>query len=58
MKKQKTTLTAFTNLSLVIWGTNLGSSIGSGRLSKQQREMIKLTSYLYGLVVGLLLSDG
>jgi len=58
MKKQKTTLTAFTNLSLVIWGTNLVSSIGSGRLSKQQREMIKLTSYLYGVVVGLLLSDG
>ena len=58
MKKQKTTLTAFTNLSLVIWGTNLVSSIGSGRLSKQQREMIKLTPYLLGVVVGLLLSDG
>jgi len=34
------------------------SSIGSGRLTKQQREMIKLTPYLLGVVVGLLLSDG
>lgn len=43
---------------LVIWGTNLGSTVREGRLTIQEREMIKLPLLQYSVVVGLLLSDG
>nr|UYR50857.1 hypothetical protein [Morchella crassipes] len=46
------------NLSLVVWGTNLTSSVGVGKFSKQIRDMIKLPPYQYSVTVGLLLSDG
>ena len=46
------------NLSLVVWGSNLTSSVGIGRHTKQVRDMIKLPSYKMSVIVGLLLSDG
>lgn len=43
--------------SIVVWGTNLSSSIGLGRFSKQENRIILLSPYCYSLTVGLLLSD-
>jgi hypothetical protein len=42
----------------VVWDTNLGSTVGSGRITKQESEMIKLPLYQYSVIVGLILSDG
>jgi hypothetical protein len=39
-------------------GHNLPSGIGWGRQTKQEREMIKIPSYQYSVIVGLLFSDG
>jgi hypothetical protein len=44
--------------ALVIWGTNLTSLVGCGRLTKQVSEMIKLPNYQKSIIIGLLLSDG
>jgi len=44
--------------ALVVFGTNLTSTVCNGRLTKQVSEMIKLPSYQRGVVIGLLLSDG
>ena len=46
------------NLSLVVWGTNLRSSVASGRITKQESNMIKLPFYPKSIIMGLLLSDG
>jgi hypothetical protein len=46
------------NLSLVVWGSNLTSSVGVGRLTKQSSLMIKLPPYQRSIIIGLLLSDG
>jgi hypothetical protein len=46
------------NLSLVVWGTNLTSLVGMGRMTKQERNMIKLAPYQKSIIIGLLLSDG
>lgn len=43
---------------LVLWGNNLGSTVGTGRLTKVEREMIKLAPLQFGVIIGLLLSDG
>ena len=43
---------------LVVWGTNLPSLAGYGRLTKQISHMIKLPPYQYSVLVGILLSDG
>lgn len=45
-------------MSLVVGGTNLTSSVGSGRFSKQVSNMVKLPPHEYSIVIGLLLSDG
>lgn len=45
-------------LSLVIWGTNLRSQVGTERLTKQESNMIKLPLYQKSVIIGLLLSDG
>jgi hypothetical protein len=45
-------------MALVVWGTNLSSSIGSGRITKQVSEMFKLPPYQLSVVIGVLLSDG
>jgi hypothetical protein len=42
---------------LVVWGTNLGFRLGSGRFTKQIRDMIKLPPFQYSVIIGLLLSD-
>jgi len=54
----KSSNTNNTNLSLVIWGTNLISTVGTGRFKKQVSNMIKLAPYQYNVIIGLLLSDG
>lgn len=46
------------HLSLVIWGTNLPSLVGRGRLTKQESNMIKFPPYQMSVIIGLLLSDG
>ena len=43
---------------LVVWGTNLGSTVGYGRLTKVTRNLIKIPPFHYSVMVGLLLSDG
>jgi hypothetical protein len=42
---------------LVVWGTNLGSTVGSGRFTKQVSEMVKLPLFYRSVIVGLILSD-
>nr|YP_010608757.1 hypothetical protein PNX16_mgp014 [Drechslerella dactyloides]WAN89837.1 hypothetical protein [Drechslerella dactyloides] len=44
--------------SLVVWGINLTSSEGNGRISKQESNMVKLPYYQKNVIIGLLLSDG
>ena len=54
-------ITGFVNgeqTNLVLWGTNLSSSLGNRRITKQESNMIKLPPYQYSVVIGLLLSDG
>ena len=46
------------SLSLVVWGENLASSVGTGRFTKQVRYMIILPPYQYSVMVGLIMSDG
>lgn len=46
------------NLSLVVWGTNLPSNVGSGRFTKQISNMIKFPPFEHSVIVGWLLSDG
>jgi hypothetical protein len=44
--------------SLVIWGTNPASTVRSGSLTKQEREMMKFSPFQLSVIVGLILSDG
>ena len=46
------------SLSLVVWGTNLTSLVGFGRLTKQESNIIELPPYQFSVIIGLLLSDG
>jgi len=43
---------------LVVWGTNLVSSIHYPRFSKLVMSMVSVPPYIYGVIIGLLLSDG
>jgi hypothetical protein len=43
---------------LVLWGENLPSTVGTGRFTNKEREMIKLPPYQKSVIVGLILSDG
>ena len=45
-------------MAIVVWGTNLISMADKSRITKQESNMIKLPSYHYSIVIGLLLSDG
>lgn len=45
-------------LSLVVWGINLKSSVGNGRITNQENSMIKLPPYQKSVIIGLILSDG
>ena len=44
--------------ALVMWGIDIRSSIGSGKLTKVERDMIKLAPLQHSVIIGLLLSDG
>ncbi len=44
--------------ALVVWGKNLPSLVGEGRLTKQMCQMISLPPFIRDVIVGLLLSDG
>jgi hypothetical protein len=44
-------------LALVPWGDHLPSTVGNKRISKQERAMVRLPSFQYGVIIGLLLSD-
>lgn len=44
--------------SLVVWGTNLTSTVGMGRFTKQVRDMIQLPNFQKSVIIGLILSDG
>uniref|UniRef100_UPI0022388368 LAGLIDADG endonuclease n=1 Tax=Ramaria cf. rubripermanens TaxID=2016387 RepID=UPI0022388368 len=46
------------NTEIVVWGTNLGSTVGTGRLTKIVKNMILLPPYQKSVVIGILLSDG
>lgn len=43
-------------LSLVVWGTNLRSQVGTGKYTKLVSSMIKLPNYNKSVIIGLLLS--
>ena len=45
------------NNNLIIWGTNLESGIGQGRLTNIVRNSYKLPFYQRSVIIGLLLSD-
>ena len=45
------------DLSLVIWGKNLSSTVGS-KFTLNQLSMVRLAPYPYSVIIGLLLSDG
>ena len=42
---------------LVIWGTNLYSTVGS-RFTQNELNMVKLPYFIKSVMIGLLLSDG
>ena len=46
------------NTDLVVWGSNLSSTAGTGRNTRIVKNMIVLPLYQKSVVVGLLLSDG
>ena len=56
VKGKNINLTSCTDL--VVWGVNLPSSVGKNRLSKLEREMIRIPPFQYSVIIGLLLSDG
>lgn len=43
--------------NLVVWGTNMGSGISQGRITKQVSEMYQFNNYQHSVVIGMLLSD-
>jgi hypothetical protein len=44
--------------ALVIWGSNLSSTVNTVKIKKSTRNIIQLPLHIKSLVVGLLLSDG
>jgi len=44
--------------SLVIWGSNLQSTVGEGKFTKIVSNMIKIPPYINSVIVGWILSDG
>ena len=45
------------SLSLVVWGTNLTSTVGT-KFTRTQLAMVQLPPYQLSVIIGLLLSDG
>lgn len=50
--------TYYLETSIVVWGKNLNSSVGLGRFTKQERDMIRIPAYQQSVITGLILSDG
>lgn len=46
------------SLDLVVFGSNLSSTVGVKQISKQERDIVKLPNYELTVMVGLLLSEG
>lgn len=46
------------NTDIVVWGSNLSSTAGTGRLTNIVKNMIALPPYQKSVIVGILLSDG
>ena len=44
--------------SIILWGVNLQSLVGYGRLKKNQAIMIVIPNFQLSVIVGLILSDG
>ena len=42
---------------LVIWGTNLSSTVGV-KYTRSQLAMVQIAPYHYSVIIGLILSDG
>lgn len=49
---------AFPETRIVVWGQNLSSSVGLGRFTKQESNMIRIPAYQQSVITGLMLSDG
>ena len=49
---------ALLETNLVVWGKNLPSSVGLGRFTKQESNMIRIPAYEQSVITGLMLSDG
>ena len=47
-----------TNKNIIVWGSQIGSGVGSGRLPNQILKMYKFTNYQLSVLIGVLLSDG
>jgi len=58
MKQKSTYVVKPKNTEIVVWGSNLSSTVGTGRLTKVVKNMIALPPYQKSVVVGILLSDG
>nr|YP_010130252.1 LAGLIDADG endonuclease [Clavaria fumosa]QPZ51153.1 LAGLIDADG endonuclease [Clavaria fumosa] len=56
--RQFTSIRNKAELNLVKWGTNLTSTVGQGRFTKQVFSMIQLPPNIESVIIGLLLSDG
>jgi len=54
---KSTTGLTYKNKSLIVWGQNLPSTVGE-KFTRKELEMVKLPSYQYSVVIGLILSDG
>ena len=46
------------NTEIVVWGSNLSSTAGTGRLTNIVKNMIAIPPYQKSVIVGILLSDG
>lgn len=57
MKMKKTNIKLSQCTALVVWGTNLPCTVGI-KYTLVQLAMVKLPSYIQGILVGLILSDG
>jgi len=57
-KRAKYNLAISSCTSLVVYGSNLGTTLGMGRFPKDISKLIYLTPISYSVVVGILLSDG
>lgn len=44
--------------SLVLYGINLQSNVGRGRFSPLLANLLMLNNYLYGVIIGVMLSEG